>query len=89
MRLIDELPLEKEFTQYEKIDHCFLGIFDPRSNAGVLHEHIRDEYDHNESDNETNYGSGCWNATGVYSSSNAKHYGGLRGGPIDFLLQRL
>ena len=40
-----------------------------------MHEHVRDEYDHNGSDDW----SDCWNPTG-YASSNAKLYGG----PLDF-----
>ena len=45
-----------------------------------MHEHIRDEYDHNGSD----YWSDYWKGTGVYPSSNAKHYGS-QGGPARFL----
>ena len=56
-----------------------MGIFDHRSNAGFLHEHIRDEYDHNGSDDWSDYRSDYWNGTG-YASSNAKLYGG----PLDF-----
>jgi len=56
-----------------------LGIFDHRSNAGLLHEHVRDEYDHNGSDCCSDYCSDYWKGTG-YASSNAKLYGG----PLDF-----
>ena len=56
-----------------------MGIFDHRSNAGLLHEHIRDEYDHNGSDDWSDFCSDYWNGTG-YASSNAKLYGG----PLDF-----
>ena len=67
-----------------------MGIFDHRSNSGLLHEHIRDkhehvrdEYDHNASDDWSDYCSDCWTATG-YASSNAKFYGG----PLDFTPSR-
>ena len=43
-----------------------------------MHEHIRNEYDHNGSDYWSDYCSDCWNGTG-YASSNAKLYGG----PLD------
>ena len=57
-----------------------MGIFDHRSNSGLLHEHIRDEYDHYGSD----YCSDYWNGTG-YASSNAK----LHGWPLDFYAMAL
>src|SRR5207249_11942613 len=40
----------KETIHYEKIDHSYFCIFGPRSNAGLVLERTRDEYDHNASD---------------------------------------
>ena len=61
-----------------------MGIFDHRSDAGLLHEHIRDEYDHNGSDCWSDYCSDGWKGIG-YASSNAKLYGG----PLDFTRRHL